>query len=147
MKTSQKIMAGFLVTLTLTAALAFYADFASRRSLEEAIGHESLILAQETMKRIDLAIHDKIMYVWDNTEQAWILSHIVKSNQSFAAMDSPEDFIDRLDREWTSSPQETLPPLLLELQDNELSRALRQQFSNFFLMKLDELVTTLIGSY
>ncbi|RJX33388.1 MAG: PAS domain S-box protein [Desulfurivibrio sp.] len=135
MKTSQKIMAGFLVTLTLTAALAFYADFASRRSLEEAIGHESLILAQETMKRIDLAIHDKIMYVWDNAEQAWILSHIVKSNQSFAELDSPEDFMDRIDREWTSSPQDTLSPLLLELQDNELSRALRQQFINSLLKK------------
>ena len=135
MKTSQKIMAGFLVTLTLTAALAFYADFASRRSLEEAIGHESLILAQETMKRIDLAIHDKIMYVWNNAEQTWVLAQIAQSNQSFAELGSPEEFMNRIDREWISAPQETLSPLMLELQDNELSRALRQQFSNFFLMK------------
>lgn len=128
-------MAGFLATLTLTAAVAFYADFASRRSLQEAIGHESLVLARETMKRIDMAIHDKIMYVWNNAEQAWILSQIAKSNQSFAEMDSPEDFINGIDRQWFSSPQDSLSPLMRELQDNELSRTLRQQFITFFLMK------------
>ena len=128
-------MAGFLATLTLTAALAFYADFASRRSLKEAIGHESLILTQETMKRIDLAIHDKIMYVWNYAAQAWILALIAKSNQSFAAQDSPEDFINRIDRQWISSPQDSLSPLMQELQDNELSQRLRQQFINFFLVK------------
>ncbi|MEW6518049.1 MAG: PAS domain S-box protein [Thermodesulfobacteriota bacterium] len=133
MKTSQKIMAGFLVTLTLTAALALYADFASRRSLEEAIGHESLILAQETMKRIDLEIHNMIMYVWNNAEQVWILAQIAQANQFFAEMGSPEDFMDRIDRQWLSSPPATPHPLMRELQDNELSRALRQQFINFFL--------------
>jgi hypothetical protein len=135
MMTSQKIMAGFLATLTLTAALAFYADFASRRSLEEAIGHESLILAQETMKRIDLAIHDKIMYVWNYAAQAWILALIAKSNQSFAALDSPEDFMNRIDRQWISAPADTPSPLMGELQDNELSRRLRQHLINFFLIK------------
>ncbi|MCG2747297.1 MAG: PAS domain S-box protein [Desulfobulbaceae bacterium] len=133
MRTSQKIMAGFLVTLTLTAALAFYADFASRRSLEEAISHELLILAQETMKRIDLTIHDRIMYVWNYAEQAWILTFIAKSNQSFAALDSPEDFMNRNEREWISAPPDSPSPVMGELEDNELSRRLRQHLINFFV--------------
>jgi hypothetical protein len=126
-------MAGFLVTLTLTAALAFYADFASRRSLEEAIGQEMLILAQETMKRIDLTIHDKIMYVRNYLEQDWILAFIVKSNQSFAALDSPEDFMNRMERECIAAPPDTPSPVMEELEDNELSRRLRQHLVNFFV--------------
>jgi len=59
-KIGTKLIAAFVLILTLMVALALYLMNKSHQSLEESVGKSSVFLAEEMLKRMNQGIYLKI---------------------------------------------------------------------------------------
>jgi len=123
MKISIKLFMGFsiiIILITLSGGIYIYL---SRQALIESIGGNSVLLAEETLNKVDRDIYSKIEQINLHFEDLMIKEIILESNKEFDSMENPEYYINEKDKEWTSSNNE-ITPFMEEIFNTKLSKNL-----------------------
>ncbi len=130
-----KLVAVFLVVVSLMAVLTLYLVSVSQKFLEESVGYSSILLAEQMLKCIDHDIHHRLEEVQTYSNQLLLQKALSKSNREFKRLDSIEEYVNRRDREWVFLPKDEISPLIQELISNELATILRKEFIELYKIK------------
>ena len=128
MRIGQKLTWGFAGIASLVVIVGYVCVYTSQEALQKSIGGSSVMLAQETLDKIDRNIYDQIerwkSYCVTNPRLKEIT---LFSNQEFEKMDNIQGYINEKDQEWISVPKEVTTPFMEELINNRLSQQLRNR--------------------
>ena len=130
-KIGTKLIAAFVLILTLMVALAFYLMNESHQSLEDSVGKNSVFLAEEMLKRIDKGIYLKIEELESHCGHLVLHKFISESNRAFEKLANIDEYINQKDREWVSAPKDEITPFMQELITRDLSNHLRGDLVEF----------------
>ncbi|MFH1718551.1 MAG: HAMP domain-containing protein, partial [Planctomycetota bacterium] len=125
MKIRQKLVLGFAGTASLVGIVGLICLNASQKALHESIAESSVALATETIDKIDRQIHNAIEELQIYSTDSTLQKALVAWNRQFEELGDIQDYIDRKEAEWTSTPPGTITPFVEELLNNELSEELK----------------------
>lgn len=132
---SAKLIISFGIISVLLAALALYSAIVSQKTLEEFVGRNSLILAQEMLTRIDQSIYYRIEELQKYVNRGNLQKTLLESNADFEKLDNIEEYIKQKDQEWTAVPQDEITPFMQRLIDTDISQMFRREFIEFYQKK------------
>lgn len=100
----KKLLVSFLVISLLSAVLGHVALTSSEDALFEEIGQNSVILANETMDKIDRVINDQLEH-WSFVSNICLLlsKSLAASNADFDVLENRSEFIAQMDDDWKSN--------------------------------------------
>ncbi|MCK4829774.1 cache domain-containing protein, partial [bacterium] len=128
MRIGQKLTWGFVSIASLVIIVGYVCIYTSQEALQKSIGDNSVMLAQETLDKIDRDIYNQIerwkSYCATNVRLKEIT---LFSNQEFEKMDNIQGYINEKDQECISVPKEVTTPFMEELINNRLSQQLRNR--------------------
>jgi diguanylate cyclase (GGDEF)-like protein len=127
MKISRKIFFGYLFIIFLTVIIAYIAIIVSQRSLKRTIIEDTKDLAVEIMDKIDRNIYGKIEIFMEYSRNSILVETVMQSNQKFEKLDNIEEYIAKIDKEWTSVSKYEVTPSILEIMSTKLSGELRKK--------------------
>ncbi len=128
MKITQRLVLGFLTVSLLIGFVGYVSINASQKVLQKSIGENSVMLARETLDKIDRDIYHRIerwrLYCLTSPRIKEIIS---LSNREFERFDNIQAYIDKREREWVSAQAQKITPFMESLINNELSQELRER--------------------
>ncbi len=127
MRIGQKLTWGFVGIASLVVIVGSVCIYTSQIELQKAIGNNSVMLAQETLDKIDREIYHTIEEFQIYSKDLILQKAVAKSNREFEKLENVQEYIDKKDREWVSAQKGTTTPLMQELMNNELSKELRER--------------------
>jgi methyl-accepting chemotaxis protein len=130
-----KLIGGFFFFLLMIVALAFYAAYAGQRSLQDSIGQSSIFMANEMQVSMNMAVDDWIDRFELRGETQLVKKIVEASNREFDRMDSPSQYMDRMDQVWTAAAKGELSPSVQGVIENEFSQELRNQYYTHYVKK------------
>ena len=98
-----KLISGFLLLLLMLCIVAFYASFASQKSLQDSIGRSSTFLASEMLLNMNMAIYDWVDRVEQRVQTVRVRMELEASNRAFDGMGDRSSFMDQMDQVWAAS--------------------------------------------
>ncbi len=128
----KKLFVGFIVIVLLMVLLAVYLTKVSQRSLQQAVGTHSILLAEEMLARINHDIYIKIEELQSHLADLLLQKTIRDSNREFENLDNIQAYVDQKDVEWRQSPPDKDTPFMQALIHNEFSNHLRNELLNFY---------------
>ncbi len=131
-----KLIAGFLLLVLMIMALAFYATYASQKSLQDSIGQNSVFVANEMLVNMNMAIYYWIDRLELRAMDQAIQKTVSASNRDFDTMISVSSYMDRMDKEWEAASKGESLPNVQKLVGNDLSEELRRLYFTHFEKKL-----------
>ncbi len=141
-KIGTKLITSFILVVLLMTALSLYSVSVSQDSLQESVGENSMLLADEMMKRINNNIYFKVEDIRVFAATGINLRKtILESNKEFENISSInnitnskniDEYINQKEREWTTAPDDEITPFMQEIIGNELSEDLRKRFVDFY---------------
>ena len=126
MRIGHKSILGFVGIALLIWIVGYISVNTSQKALKKTIGENSVALANQVMDSIDRDIHSKIERLQGFADPS-LQKVLIKSNQEFERLDNIQNYVNEKEREWTSVPKEEITPFMKELNNNELSKALRKR--------------------
>ena len=135
MRISTKLFSGFTVVVSLMAVLSYYSLVISQGYLRDGAGKDFVFLAEETLTRINNAIYRRIEELQLHAKHLMLHNILSTSNEKFEKLADREDFINKRDVEWRSTPMQDVTPFMSELIDNAFSKDLRNDFIFFYKKK------------
>ena len=78
------------------------------------------------VNRIDSYATERMVDIINFASDTSIKTAIETSNTQFSTMQDPVQYIDKMDREWTSVPQKEITPFMKTLIDGKTSMQLRE---------------------
>ena len=130
-----RIVLIFSIILVMTIILSLYSITVSRDSLADSVGISSIILAENTIKRIDNALYQNIHDLQLYSREELIQKTVFDSNTAFQQMNDIQSYIRQRDREWISTPLDKETEFMRNLISNELSDDLRKKFVTYWKIK------------
>ncbi|MEE8553677.1 MAG: HAMP domain-containing protein, partial [Desulfobacterales bacterium] len=130
-----KIVLIFTIILAVTIVLSLYSITVSRDSLADSVGISSIILAENTIKRMDNAIYQNIHDLQLYSREELIQKTVFNSNTAFQQMDDIQSYVKQRDREWISTPQDKETGFMRNLAASQLSEDLRNKFVTYWKIK------------
>ncbi len=128
----KKLFAGFIVVVLLMVLLAVYLTEVSQRSLQQAVGTHSILMAEEMLQSINHDIYIKIEELQAHLNDVLLQKTIRHSNREFENLDNIQAYVDQKDREWVQTPKDQITPFMQVLIHNELSNHLRVELVEFY---------------
>ncbi len=99
-KIATKLTCSSLLIILLMVCLSLYAVVVSQNSLRESVGSGSLFLAEELIKRIDYSVLMRLEVLQRYSLDTQLQQTVTASNGDFDRLDNPQEYIDRIDKEW-----------------------------------------------
>ena len=137
MKIRSKITIPLLIIVLAAGTLgSFVIDYYGKKTLQDTIGESSVLLAQETIDKIDRTIESRIeqasAYALDTSAESYFL----ENNRDFEDMENRAAYIQEIDSQWSSESEEILP-FVEDLTNNEMSQEIRDEFqlSDFYIQR------------
>ncbi len=130
---STKLVTSLLVLAIVFLSLAVYSVEASRRSLEEAIGSESVDLARHFALTVDRGIYSKLHEMIIISMGNNMRNFLADSNAEFDAMADPQLYIDQQEADWASVPEGDLSQFMIDMLSNNLSTDLSNRLDEHYL--------------
>ncbi|MDP6671075.1 MAG: HAMP domain-containing protein [archaeon] len=120
-----------LILLLLSLAGVFVGSFvfftSARDIMQETIGTHNMHLVRQSLSEIDQDIYEHIGD-WELYSKGTVTQVIVsESNKEFEALEDMQKYIDKQEREWTSSAPETITPFMKGLMSTALSARMREK--------------------
>jgi methyl-accepting chemotaxis protein len=137
-----KLIAGFLLLVLMIMVLAFYAAYASQKSLQESIGQSSVFVANEMLVNMNMTIYNWIDRLELRAMDQTIQRTVSASNRDFDTRISVSAHMDRMDKEWEAASKGESWPNVQKLIGNDLSEDLRRLYFTHFEKKLGAQIIT-----
>lgn len=130
---STKLVTSLLVLAIVFLSLAAYSVEVGKRSLEEAIGSETVELAHDFAKAVDRGIYSKLHEMIIIAMGNHMRGFLVDSNAEFEAMADPELYIDQQDEAWMAVPEGELSSFMEDILANNLSADLTNRLDEHYI--------------
>jgi len=127
MKIQRKLTLGFASIAVLIGVVGYICVDAGQKALRRSIAQDSLILAQETLDKIDRTIHARVEQAETYARHLAFEELLLNSNSEFDKLDDPQADITQRDNEWISAPRDSITPFMKQLINNELAVELREE--------------------
>jgi len=127
MKIRHKLILGFLSVASLIAVAGYISVNTAEKALQKAIGKNSVVLARETLDKIDRTIQARIEQVEIYARDLMFEELLLNSNLEFDKLDDVQGYINQKEKEWISTSGEGITPSMARLIDNELAIELRKE--------------------
>ncbi|MFH1768109.1 MAG: PAS domain S-box protein [Candidatus Omnitrophota bacterium] len=127
MKIGYKLTAGFLVVLTFVLVSGCFAVLTGRKILQDTIGKDSMIMAENIIDKIDRDINDRIREYQIYSADLVLRQAILESNEEFNKLESISDYINEKEREWALSARDELTPFITKILFSAMSDDLKQK--------------------
>jgi PAS domain S-box-containing protein len=131
MKLIHKLILGFWTVVLLSSTTGYYAVQNSKELLRKTFIEQTESLASGILDGIEREIAGKIDIFQGYTHDLILQETALRSNQDFNDLDDLQVYINRKDREWTSSPADNITPFMQSLINNRLSIELREKIDFF----------------
>jgi len=140
-----RLIGGFLVILLLIVAVAFYAIGESHASLQEAIGQNSVFVANEMLVNINAEVFRWLDLFEQRSLAASYLKEVELSNSEFAALPSVIGYMDQKDAAWKGDPDRAVSPAFTRITGNPLSTSLKSTYiGNYEKLGIDMAISEVI---
>jgi len=123
-----EVMAIFLLVTGIFVIFATFSISAGQDFIQESVGQSSLLLIEDMAKFIDFGVSIKIDDLIDYSKTDIVQKALLESNQEFDNLNDIQDYIDKQEDVWTSTPDETTNPFMQSLISNELAEDVRKKF-------------------
>lgn len=123
MKIRNKLILGFLGTVLLIVIVIYISIHIAKKSLQEQIGKETLLLTNQIMMEIDKVIYHRIVQMQAYAEDSSLAREASLSNEEFDKISGVQDYIKTIDRDWKDKKD---TPLIRGILNNKLSRKLKK---------------------
>ena len=137
-----KLIAGFLLLVLMIMILAFYAAYASQKSLQDSIGQSSVFVANEMLVNMNMAIYNWIDRLELRGMDDTIQSTVAASNRTYDTLISVSAHMDRMGREWETASKGESRPSVQKIVENDLSEDLRRLYFTYYEEKSGAQVVT-----
>ncbi len=126
MKISYAILL-MVFSIIITSEIAgMYIIYEYKNTIIENTARDSERLNSIMVNRIDSYATERLVDIVNFASDSTFRSAANLSNMQFSNMTNPEQYIDKMDTEWTSVPQQEITPFMKTLIDNQYSKQLRQ---------------------
>lgn len=115
----------FAVIIT-SEMVGLYFLYEYKNTLTEKTVYNSEKLNSIIINRIDSYVTERLVNAINFASDSSFESAASLSNMQFSNMTNPEQYIDKKDAEWVSTPQQDIDPFMKSLIDNQYSKQLRQ---------------------
>ena len=127
MKLTYRFVLVSCVLASLTMVVGLYAVNVSGGALVERIEAHSRSMAAEIMDKVDMTVHAGIDK-WRGFCATSLMAHELEgSNRQFDALEDMQAYMDREDRDWTTTPAGMTTGLMKRIMDNNLSVSLKRK--------------------
>ncbi|MDP8233371.1 MAG: ATP-binding protein [Candidatus Saelkia tenebricola] len=133
-----KLTAAFLTIAVSVVIVGSIAVYMSQNALQDAIGKNTVLLAEETLRQISQNIFFRIEEIQVYAKDQLLQQYITDSNQEFEILDDIQVYINRHDKNWTSDT-ESSKEFIQQLESNNLSKKLQEKV-NFYENKYGYMV-------
>ena len=131
-----RLVGGIVLVVGFLVVLGIYTIKVSQGFLQESVGKASVLLAEETLARIDASIYSKLIDLQRYAVDDAVQNAVQASNQQFDEHQlSQMAELTRADQEWRQEADESASPLIRSVLDHPLSATLRRQFLEFYQRK------------
>ncbi len=132
MKIGTKLIIGFTLVVLLTITLAFYSVLTTWKSLEESVATSSMILSEETLKKINRGIFHRAEDLQIHSRHLLMHQVLTESNRAFEKMDNISAYLEQNEKEWISAAKSEITPFMRGLLYSDLSERLRTALIGFY---------------
>jgi len=122
-----KLITVFLIFILFFGIIGYISLDISKSALEKEIGENSILLAKQTLDKIDRDIYNKIEEFQYYCKQSSIIEACSESNQEFEKFENIQNYIEEKDNEWVSSLIDTITPFMQGLINNSISVELSER--------------------
>ena len=129
MNIKQKLVIAFTAIASLVIAVGYFSTYASEKALQKSIGDNSLVLAVETMDKVDRELAHIIEEFQHYCKDPVLQQTISESNREFEQLKNPGEYMDSIDARWTSKDMDRDWPFLKNLLENKLSYNLKEKMT------------------
>ncbi len=131
MKISFKLMVSFIMIAAFIGIASTISINFSHESLSDSIGQSSLLVSSEIINHVDREIYNRIEEFELLSKDLLVQQTILFSNKEFETLGNVQEYIDKKDKEWVSSPKKEITPFMKQIIDNKLSDELRKSLMFF----------------
>lgn len=132
---SVKLIGSSLVLVILMVSLSVYSVDRGRNAIIEAVGSDTLFLAQTMSSAVDRTLYLKHHELWFTGSSELAQEELASSNAAFDAMEDPEGYIESVDEEWLSTPMTETTPTMDAILQNNLSRELWYMLDDHYVQE------------
>jgi PAS domain S-box-containing protein len=125
MRLSIKLTLSFLIIALVVLIFGYFASIKSKKMIQDIIGENSALLAEETLDKINRTISRSVEGLSIYFEDLILKNIIIASNDKFDKMQGRERYIDARNEEWISAEEGEVTPFMQEVLDRRLSRNLQ----------------------
>ena len=116
-----------IFSVIITSEMAgMYIIYEYKNTIVEHTALDSEKINSIMVNRIDSYATERLVDTMNFASDSAFRSAANTSNMQFSNMTNPEQYIDKMDTEWTSVPQQEITPFMKTLIDNQYSQRLRQ---------------------
>jgi signal transduction histidine kinase len=112
----------------MLASLALFSSVTSRNAIAEGVGLASEAVAESLSSAMDKIIYLRGHEIVTAMNGFEVVEWISESNAEFDAMEDPQEYIDQMDENWTSTPLDVVPEFMETILENNISLMLKAQF-------------------
>jgi signal transduction histidine kinase/CheY-like chemotaxis protein/HPt (histidine-containing phosphotransfer) domain-containing protein len=127
MKLTHKLLAGFLIVISLIWVTGYVAIYLSRESLQKSIGKNSALLAQASLDQLNSNINSRIEKLRGYSKCLSLRDNLIISNREFDNIENVQAYINKKDEAWRAAPKNTITPFMQELINSESSDEIRSE--------------------
>ena len=125
MKITYKLIFAFLIVSSLIGGVGIFSYEISKNVLIDSIGTTSNNVALQVLHTMDLRLDDNVNLFQILSKESTMQSFMIKSNDEYANLKNPEQFLIDMDSEWISLPDDEISPFMLDLINNDMSEIFR----------------------
>jgi signal transduction histidine kinase len=132
MKIGTRLTIGFLLNLLLMIAMALYLANISQKSLEASVGGNTVFITEQMLDRMNQYIYHKVELLQLHAKHELLQETLKESNGQFQGIPNIDEYLSRREKEWVSTPRDSMTPLVRGVMDNRLSASLKKEFIDFY---------------
>ena len=127
-----KVAIGVLLIILFIIVPPLHSSLSFKQDIEDQIGEEAVVQAELLSADVDQRIHSLVVETGIVGHSTDIVRELSGSNIEFEQMEDRSEFMDQMDLEWTSAPEDEVTPFMQEVLDEPLSHQARRMFFEYY---------------
>lgn len=127
MRIEPKLITSYLLVISFIGIIGYISFDISQHDLQKSVGERQISLALEIIDSIEKSTHNKFVLFKMYVNEPLVKETVRLSNQQFEKLNDVQDYINKQDQEWITTPKDELTPFMRGLINNELAEDLRKQ--------------------
>ena len=124
MKIFTKLTISFMIIALLVLSVGYLSAVQARKFLVDSIGSEAVSVADRILHSVSEIINFRMEEMELYFKNKMIIEVMEESNIKFSNMENRQEYVNQMDRQWVSTPENQLSSFMEEIIDSVLSKNL-----------------------